>query len=287
MKKQKTTTSSMAKRTWQKLLKNKLAMLGLIVFVVFVLASLGAPILTSFDPNKINLANISRSPSWTHILGTDRLGRDVFSRILYGGRISIFIGVVSALSGTMIGVVFGSVAGYFGGKIDTLLVRISEIFLTFPQMILILVMVSFLGPGISNLIIIFSVTGWMTTFRMVRNEFLSLKEETYVEVSRAFGISDTSIMFKQILPNTMSPIVVAMTINIANFILQEAGLSFIGLGVPSTLPTWGNIINAAKSVEVIRNFWWLWLSPGLVISVFVLAVNFLGDGLRDVLDPKQ
>jgi len=108
-----------------------------------------------------------------------------------------------------------------------------------------------------------------------------------VEVSRAFGISDTSIMFKQILPNTMSPIVVAMTINIANFILQEAGLSFIGLGVPSTLPTWGNIINAAKSVEVIRNFWWLWLSPGLVISVFVLAVNFLGDGLRDVLDPKQ
>lgn len=226
-------------------------------------------------------------PSVEHLLGTDKLGRDVFSRILYGGRISIYVSVVGAIMGTLIGTILGGIAGYFGGKIDSCLVRVSEIFLTFPNMILILILVSMVGQGVNNLIIIFSITGWMTTFRMVRNEFLRLREETFVEVCKAFGISEISIMFRHILPNAISPIMVSTTLNIANYILQEAGLSFLGLGVPSTIPTWGNIMNAAKSIEILRNYWWLWLSPGLVISIFVLAVNFLGDGLRDVLDPKQ
>lgn len=228
-----------------------------------------------------------QAPNDAHRLGTDRLGRDVFSRILYGGQMSIFIGVVSTLAGAFIGVVMGGLAGYFGGKLDSVFVRFSEIMLTFPSMILILILVSMMGQGVWNLIIIFAVTGWMTPFRIIRGEFLSLREETFVEVSRSFGISDISIAFKQILPNAIGPIIAATPMNVASGILSEAGLSYLGVGVPAQTPTWGNILNAAKSIDVIASYWWLWVAPGVMICVFVLGVNFLGDGLRDVLDPKQ
>lgn len=287
MEKKEEKKSSLAARNWQKMINNKLAMFGLIVFVIFILAAIFAPFLTKYDPSTIDLANVAKAPSADHWLGTDKLGRDVFSRILYGGRTSIAVGLLGAICSTIIGMIFGCISGYFGGKIDSIFVRFSEILLTFPRMILILILVSLMGQGVQNIIIIFTFTGWMTTFRMVRNEFLRLREETYVEVSKAFGISEVVIMFKQILPNTLSPIFVATTLNIAGFILEEAGLSFLGLGVPSTVATWGNIINAAKTIDVIKNCWWLWVCPGTVISMFVLAVNFLGDGLRDVLDPKQ
>lgn len=279
--------SSLALRSWKKLVRNKLAMVGMVVAIVMILASIFANFVTPYSPSKIDFANMTKMPSWQHLMGTDKMGRDVLAQVLYGGRISIYVSVVGAVLGSVIGMMLGGVAGWFGGKIDSILVRTSEIFLTFPNMMLVLILVAFVGQGVSNLIFIFFITGWMTPFRMVRNEFLSLREETYVEVCKAFGISDVSIMFRHILPNTISPIMVATTINIANYILQEAGLSFLGLGVPVTVPTWGNIMNAATSIDVIRNYWWLWLFPGLVISIFVLAVNFAGDGLRDVLDPKQ
>lgn len=279
--------SSLARKNIRKFVNNRLAMIGMIFVVIIVLASIFAPLLTPYDPAEIDLSAMSLSPRAGHPLGTDKLGRDVFSRVLYGGRISIFVGVVGALSGSLIGMVLGSIAGYFGGKIDTVLIRISEIFQTFPEMILIMILVGILGQGVGNLILVFSVTGWMTTFRMVRNEFLALREETYVQVCEAFGMSKASIMFKQILPNVLSPVIVATTVNVAGFILSEASLSFLGVGVPSSQATWGNILNAAKSVEVVSNYWWLWAVPGVVISIFVLAINFFGDGLRDVLDPKQ
>lgn len=279
--------SNRTKQNMKKFARNRLAMIGMIVVLLMTLAAIFAPLITGYEPNTIDMGSMTRSPGAGHLLGTDKLGRDVFSRVLYGGRISIMVGVTGALSGSIIGMVLGSIAGYFGGKVDMLLVRISEIFQTFPNMILILIMVAVMGQGVGNLVFIFSLTGWMTTFRMVRNEFLTLREETYVQVCEAFGMSKFSIMFKQILPNTISPVIVATTINVAGFILQEASLSFLGLGVPSTVPTWGNILNAAKSIEVVSNYWWLWLVPGAVISLFVLAINFFGDGLRDVLDPKQ
>ncbi len=279
--------SSLMRKNIRKFINNRLAMIGMIFAVVIILASIFAPLLTSYDPNEVNLGEMALAPCAEHILGTDKLGRDVFSRVLYGGRISVFVGVIGALSGSLIGMVLGSIAGYFGGKIDSLLIRISEIFQTFPELILIMILVGILGQGVGNLILVFSVTGWMTTFRMVRNEFLALREETYVQVCEAFGMSKTSIMFKQILPNVLSPVIVATTVNVAGFILSEASLSFLGVGVPSSEATWGNILNAAKSVEVVSNYWWLWAVPGVVISVFVLAINFFGDGLRDVLDPKQ
>ncbi len=279
--------SSLMRKNIRKFVNNRLAMIGMVFAALIILSAIFAPLLTSYDPGEVNLAEKSLAPCAEHILGTDKLGRDVFSRVLYGGRVSVFVGVVGALSGSLIGMVLGSIAGYFGGKVDSLIIRISEIFQTFPQMILIMILVGILGQGIGNLILVFSVTGWMTTFRMVRNEFLALREETYVQVCEAFGMSKSSIMFKQILPNVLSPVIVATTVNVAGFILSEASLSFLGVGVPSSVATWGNILNAAKSVEVVSNYWWLWAVPGVVISVFVLAINFFGDGLRDVLDPKQ
>lgn len=279
--------SNRTKQNMKKFARNRLAMIGMIVVLLMTLAAIFAPLITRYGPNAIDMGSMTKSPGAGHLLGTDKLGRDILSRVLYGGRISIMVGVTGALSGSVIGMVLGSIAGYFSGKIDVFLVRLSEIFQTFPNMILILIMVSIMGQGVGNLVFIFSLTGWMTTFRMVRNEFLTLREETYVQVCEAFGMSKISIMFKQILPNTISPVIVATTINVAGFILQEASLSFLGLGVPSTVPTWGNILNAAKSIEVVSNYWWLWLVPGAVISLFVLAINFFGDGLRDVLDPKQ
>jgi peptide/nickel transport system permease protein len=279
--------SSLAKRGLRKLLSNRLSMLGTIVFFLMIFASIFAPLLTKYELGVMNLTETVRPPGLDHWFGTDRLGCDVFTQILYGGRVSLYVGLVGAVFGAFLGMSFGVLGGYFGGRLDALLVKVSEIFQTFPNMILVLILAGILGQGVNNLIIIFSLTGWMTTFRMVRNQILVQKEEIYVMACKGFGISDFSIMFRHILPNITSPIFVSVTINIAGYILQEAGLSFLGLGVPVTTPTWGNIMNAAKSIQVITEQWWLWLFPGLTISLFVLSVNFLGDGLRDVLDPRS
>lgn len=275
------------KRNLKKFYKNKLAFIGFIFFTVILLACIFAPLLTSYAPEAVDLSAMNRPPSAQHIFGTDKLGRDVFSRILYGGRVSIQVGMTGAVFGALIGTILGGIAGYFGGKIDAVLVRISELFSTFPDMIVILLLSSIFGQGVFNLIFVFSVMGWMTTFRMVRNEFMSLKQETYVDVCRAFGFSDSRIIFNNILRNAISPVTVSLSLNVAGFILSEAGLSFLGVGVPSDIPTWGNIINAAKTADVIKNSWWLWFVPGAVITIFVLSINFIGDGLRDIMDPKQ
>lgn len=275
------------KKNLKKFYNNKLAFIGFIFFTVILLSCIFAPLLTSYAPEAVDLVSMNRAPSSLHLLGTDKLGRDVFSRILYGGRVSIMVGMIGALCGALIGTILGGIAGYFGGKVDAILVRLSELFSTFPDMIVILLLSSIFGQGVFNLIFVFSVMGWMTTFRMVRNEFMSLKQETYVDVCRAFGFSDARIIFNNILRNALSPVIVSLSINVAGFILSEAGLSFLGVGVPSDIPTWGNIINAAKSADVIKNSWWLWVTPGAVITIFVLSINFIGDGLRDIMDPKQ
>jgi len=279
--------SAMAKRSLNKMISNKLGMIGFIVVVVMSLMSILAPVLTNIDPTVTDMANINKAPGGLHILGTDSIGRDLFSRLLYGGRISISIGIISALTTSFIGTVFGLIAGYFRGMVDSLLVRLSEVIQTVPMIILVMVLVTIIGPGVRNMVLVFSLTGWMTVFRIVRNEVLRLREETYVEVNRAFGISNGKIMFSQILPNTLSPIIVATTINVAFFILSETELSFLGLGVPTNISTWGTIINGAKSLSVIENQWWLWIIPGAVISLFIMSINFFGDALRDVLDPKN
>ena len=266
---------------------NLTGMLGLLFIFLIIISAIFAEEISGYDPNLMDGMSTSLSPSTNHLMGTDQLGRDVFSRVLYGGRNSILIGITASFLGNLIGSVLGAIAGYSGGKIDTVLIRISEIFMTFPQLVLVLIFVTIMGQGVSNVIIIFALTGWMTTLRLVRSEFLSLREEAFVEADRAFGFSKRRIIFRHLLPNTMSPIVVAFTINIAIYIIAEAGLSFLGLGVPVTTPTWGNLLSAAQAPVVVEQYWWLWVFPAVAIIAFVTGVNFVGDGLRDVLDPRQ
>ncbi|NLZ70517.1 MAG: ABC transporter permease [Clostridiaceae bacterium] len=279
--------SSLAKENFYKLLHNRLAVLGFILMFVILLACIMAPLLTPYSPTDLNLRHMGKPPGGEHPFGTDKLGRDVFARVLYGGRISIAIGLSGALGGMILGVIIGSFCGYYGGWLDAIFVKIAELVSVFPQLLLVMVMRVILGEGIKNLIIIFVFTGWIATFRLVRGRFFSLREESFVEACRAFGIRSSSIVFRHILPNCLGPVIVQLTLNTAGFILQEAALSFIGMGVPSGIPTWGNIINAAKELLNITNYPWLWVPPGLAIAFFVLGVNFFGDGLRDVLDPKQ
>ena len=283
----KSAASSLLKKNVRKFLRNRLAVFGLVVVLVMTLACIGAAVV-GIDYSTPNLPAMKQAPSAEHIFGTDTIGRDLFARVLFGGCYSIFIGVFCAVLSSIIGAILGAIAGYFGKGSDWVIVRISEIFLAFPQLVLVMMLVAILNNrSMGNMLFVFVVTGWMTTFRMVRNEFMSLKNETYVKVCEAFGMSWSNVMFKQILPNVMSPIIVSTTTNVAYFILQEAALSFIGLGVADSTPTWGNILNAAKSVAVVTDNWWIWVFPGAAITLFVLAINFLGDGLRDVLDAKQ
>ncbi|MDO4487748.1 MAG: ABC transporter permease [Eubacteriales bacterium] len=280
-------TNSLAKQRLEKFLYNRLAVVGFIMMMLIILACVFAPILTPYDPAYIDVSLKELKPSAEHLLGTDRLGRDILARLLYGGRISIWIGLASAFGASAIGVVLGCISGYFGGKLDQVLLYISEIFMTFPRYLLVLICVGLIGQSMNNIIIIFILTGWSGTMRIVRGKILSLKQEAFVESCLANGVSGWSIMFRHLLPNTLGPVIVDMTLSVAGCILAEAGLSFLGMGVAADVPTWGNIINAAKRLDIIQNMPLLWITPGLAISLFVLSINFFGDGLRDVFDPAQ
>ncbi|MDI9465890.1 MAG: ABC transporter permease [Bacillota bacterium] len=270
-----------------KFLQNRLAVVGLIVFAAILLSSIFAPLLTDYDPAMIDLRARLSAPSWQHLFGTDKLGRDVFSRVLYGGRISILVGFGGALGAALVGVSLGTYAGYKGGWLDKILLRISEIFMSFPQIILVLLLVSILGQSLWNLLVIFTITGWGSVYRMTRSQMLSIREEEYVQALKAFGLNDALIAYKHMLPNALGPIMVNLTLSTAMFILEETALSFLGLGVPLHIPTWGNILNAAQDLTILQEAWWIWVPVGLVISAFVLSINFIGDGLRDAVDPTQ
>lgn len=273
-------------RALSKMLSNKLAVIGFVFVSIVIVASIIAPLICKYDPQKVNLRMILKPPSSEHILGTDKVGRDVYARIIYGGRISILVGLGSALGAALIGVSIGAYTGYRGGWIDSLVLRISEIVMAFPQIILVLLLVAILGQSLMNLMVIFTLTGWGGLFRMTRAQMLSLREEEYVQALQAFGLSSFRISFKHVLPNALGPIMVNITLSTAMFILQEAGLSFLGLGVPLNIPTWGNILNVAIDLRILEDFWWVWMPVAGMISLFVLGINFIGDGLRDSTDPS-
>lgn len=274
-------------RALNKFTNNRLALVGAVLFSIIMLASIFAPLISPYEPGTIDVLNRLEPPSLSHVFGTDQLGRDVFTRILFGGRISILVGLGSALGAALIGVLTGCYAGYKGSWIDKIFMRISEIFMAFPRMILVLMLVSILGQSLWNLIIIFILTGWGPVYRMVRSQMLSIREEEYVQALRAFGLNDFIISYKHMLPNAVAPILVNITLSTAMFILQETSLSFLGLGVPLNIATWGNILNVAQDLSILKENWWIWLPVGLVISTFVLSINFIGDGLRDSTDPSQ
>ena len=274
-------------RALRKLLSNKLAVAGLVIVTIAITMALFAPLICKYDPLKIDLKNILQPPSREHLVGTDKLGRDIFSRLVYGGRVSILVGLGSALASALIGVSIGAYTGYKGGIVDSFMLRLSEIVMAFPQIVLVLLLVSIAGQGLKNLILIFTLTGWGGIYRMTRAQMLSLREEEYAQALRAFGLNSMTIAYKHILPNAVGPIAVNITLSTAMFILYEAALSFLGLGVPLNIATWGNIVNVAQDLRILQDYLWLWVPAAIVISLFVLAVNFIGDGLRDSADPTQ
>ena len=279
--------ASNVNRSVRKLSANVLALVGLAVFFLILLASLAAPFISSYEPNAIDLRHRLSPPGEGHLLGTDQIGRDIFTRILYGGRISMFVGLGSALGAALIGVSIGAYAGYTRGWLDSAVMKLSEIMMSFPQIILVSILVTIAGQSLWNLILIFILTGWPSMYRMTRSQMLSIREQEYIQALQAFGIGRITISFKHMLPNAIGPIFVNITLSTAMFILQEAALSFLGLGVPLEQATWGNILNVAQDLNILRNAWWVWLPVGMVITLFVLSVNFIGDGLRDAADPTQ
>ena len=287
MKKTQKSKDSLSMRSFRKLISNRLAMFGLFFLVVIIAACMLAPVLTPYDPMALNTKEKLAPMSWEHPLGTDQLGRDIFSRILYGGRLTIGVALGSSILSSLLGVIFGCISGYYGGKVDSVLRTVGEFILCFPNTILTMLVMAFFGQSVLLIMAVWVLTGWVSGMRMVRSKILSLKEEAYVDSCRANGVSNVSIMFRHLLPNTVGTVIVGLTMNVASKVLAEAGLSFLGMGISPSDPSWGNIINAAKSMSVMINSPQLWIIPGIVISIFVLSCNFFGDGLRDALDVTQ
>lgn len=275
------------KAVWRRFKRNKLALIGFFILAIFVFLALAAPYLTPYDPNRSDLRNRNQPPSKTHWLGTDDMGRDVFTRTLYGGRISLSVGLVVVGISMGIGMTLGAISGYFGGKIDSFIMRLADVFLSFPFLILAITASVLLGPSIYNIMAILGLISWPGSARLLRAEFLKLKEMDFVTAATAIGAGSGRVIIRHILPNAMAPLIVSATLGVAGAILSEAGLSFLGLGVPPPAPSWGNMLNRARPLHMLRNMPWMWLAPGTAIFLVVLSINFLGDGLRDALDPRQ
>ena len=269
---------------WRALSKNRLALIGGAIVLVLALMAGAAPLVSPHDPHKPDVKRILEPPSTRHWLGTDQIGRDVLSRMLYGARVSLAVGFVSVGIATAIGIALGAGAGYHGGPVDGAVMRLVDLMLVFPRFFLLLAVLAFLKPSIWTIMVVIGLTGWMGVARLVRAEFLALKEREFVIWSQSIGASAFRIIWRHILPNAMGPVLVAMTLGIPAAILTESGLSFLGLGVRPPYATWGNILNEGK--EVIELAWWLSVYPGLAILLTVLSYNLLGEGIRDALDPR-
>lgn len=269
----------------KKLFANKLASIGFLIILVLVLTSIFASVFSPHNPLLQNLDNAYASPSATHWLGQDSLGRDVFSRIIYGSRISLKVGVFSVGIASLFGVFLGAISGYYGGWIDEILMRITDVMLAFPGILLAIAIVAILGTGINNVIVALTIVGWKSYARLTRGQFLAEKEKDYVQASKALGFSDFRIIFIHILPNTLAPVLVAVTLGMAGMITAEAGLSFLGLGAEVGEPSWGAMLTEGR--RYILLYPQLTLFPGIAIMVTVLGFNLLGDGLQEILDPKK
>jgi peptide/nickel transport system permease protein len=267
--------------------RNRLAMAGLIVMLVLYLLTLLTPLIAPYDPAAQGDIIMTRylSPSLEHLMGTDKFGRDIFSRVLYGARISLSIGFIAVGISITLGVLIGALAGYFGGAVDTVLMRFTDMMLSFPRLVLLIVVIAmFENSSIWMVVVILGLTGWMGTARIVRGEVLSLREREFVQAARALGMGDTRIIFRHVVPNTLAPVIVSATLGIGLTILTEASLSFLGLGVQPPTPSWGNMVSDGRDALV--SAWWIATFPGLAIVLTVVAFNLLGDGLRDALDPR-
>jgi peptide/nickel transport system permease protein len=267
--------------------KHKLAVVGFVLIAAVGFMAIAAPLIAPYDPNYNDLMAARQGPSWDHWLGTDETGRDILSRVIFGSRVSLSVGLVSVAIYTTIGVILGSLSGYYGGFVDGLIQRLTDTVMCFPSLVIIIAAVAILGPSIWNVMIVIGLLTWPGICRLVRAQFLSLRQREFVEAARSVGGRDRELIFRHILPNAITPVIVSATFGVAAAILTEAGLSFLGLGVQPPTPSWGNMINTAQSVSVMQKMPWLWIPAGALIALSVLSINFIGDGLRDALDPRS
>lgn len=289
-----TFTGSAQRRRGQllrRLLRSPGGMVGLVLILFVALVAILAPVLSPHDPAKQNIVYRLKPPFWDekgsmeHPLGTDSVGRDILSRVIFGSRISLFVGISATFASALLGVTLGIVAGFLGGNTDSVVSRVGDVQQAIPFLILAIAVAAMLGPGLFNLILVLVITTWVTFFRVVRGEVLSVREEQYVLSARSIGASNARIMLRYVLPNVTASIIVIATLLVANMIIFEASLSFLGLGVPSSIPTWGRIV--ADGREYISDEWWIAFFPGMAILITVMGINLLGDWLREDLDPKR
>lgn len=269
---------------WHRLTRSKTAMISLGFIVLLVFAVVFAPILTPYDFAGIDLRSALQFPSWQHIMGTDQYGRDLFTRLLYGGRISLLVALTATAMSIVVGGLIGAAAGYFGGWFDTVAMRIMDVFMAIPGLLMAITVAAALGTGVFNTAIAVAISNIPSLSRIMRSSVLLLREQEYIEAATAFGSSDARIIRKHVIPNTLAPLIVQATLSIGNAILAIAGLSFIGLGIAPPTPEWGSILS--NSMDQIMSFWPLIIFPGLMIALTMLAFNLLGDGLRDAMDPR-
>jgi peptide/nickel transport system permease protein len=274
-------------KAWKRFFRHKMAILGLIVISIMIALAVFAPVVGRYSPIELDLGNMKQPPNMDHWLGTDTTGRDVWARTLYAGQVSLSVGLVAVTLSTILGIIIGSLAGYASGWVDMVLMRITDMVMTFPSLVIIIAVAAMLGPSIYTTMVVIGALGWPATARLVRGQFLSLREQQFVLAARSIGVEPIEIVFKHLFPNVISSVTVAATFGMASAILQEATLSFLGLGVQIPTPSWGNMLRDAQTLSTLENLPWLWLSPGIMIALAVLSINFIGDGLRDALDPRS
>lgn len=286
-KKEKGIKGSYLQDVFQRFLHHKLAVFALIFLTLEILAVIFLPSLLKLDPYSIDVMAFGQGPSEKHMMGTDDVGRDMFARIVYGGRVSLTVGIVSALISLAVGIPLGLIAGYFRGVWETVIMRIADVFMSFPSMILILVLASVLGQSITTITVVIGVLGWPEFARLIYASTLSVREKEYVESAKAVGTKTLDIILKYIIPNASAPVIIAFTFRTANAIITESSLSFLGLGIQPPAASWGNILYYAQSISVLAFKPWMWVPAGVVLIITVLCINFLGDGIRDALDTKM
>ncbi len=284
---QKIRVDSPGRKAWRRFKRHHLAMIGLFLFGLIFILTIASPVIERYPYAKINLSDKFQGPNLKHWFGTDRVGRDIWSRALHGGRISLAVGFSAAFVSMSIGIFLGAVSGYYGGFIDSLIMRFTDVVMTFPRVVIILTVASFLGRSIFNVILLIGLFSWPETTRLVRGQVLSIREEQFVQAARSLGEKDLSIILLHVLPGVIAPLLASVTFAINGSILLESGLSFLGVGVPLPTPSWGNMLEIARSLDVLQDGPWMWVPPAAMIVLTVLSVNFIGDGLRDALDPKH
>lgn len=273
-------------RALRRFMRHRLALLAIVVLVVITVASIFAPVFAPYPYDQIDLAATAQPPSATHLFGTDRVGRDILTRTLYGGQVSLLVGMGATALSTMIGTVIGALAGYYRGWVDTILMRITDTVMTFPSIVIMLTLAALLPRSVWNIVLIIGFLSWPGVARLVRAQFMSLRESEFVLAARCLGVPDRRIIVVHILPNVLAPMIALITFSVGGAILTEAGLSFLGLGVAPPTPSWGNMLEAARNLDILENLTWTWIPPAAMTVLTVLCVNFVGDGIRDAIDPR-